>query len=853
MDKVSQKSTANLVLTFLIVLNCIAFLNKNIFDIYVNLAYYGNLLALVLIILIKNKINRNEIKGYFFLVIFFTYGLFTLLITKGGFGSILTIAYSFLLIFAFRNYQLDNKKLKILLIIFISINIYWFFNSKGYYIKAVYNKEKYINSNTIGMLLMYTAIYIKIILGKLKIKFYKFIYLLIYLLSIIAIINCESRGSLLTLLLFIFMDSILPKFFWRSRRWTIMIIIIVIVVGTVFPYLYTEMYAKGIEYKLPFTSKSLYTGREIIWLNYFNLMGNGVINWLFGLGSNAKLWSGESLNLHNNYLAVITNFGVIGYFLYYLFLIKQISMIYKKKKMSKYQISSIIVCLSILINGFIEVSTIWHMMFFFNFLFIGLASSDDQVVIAKKNISCKINNLARGKTEMVDFLIMYEVKQRELESIILVGNELKKRGFSVEYLSFFQIDDKHLINKHFNNVKVVLTPSLYHNEELMNIIYHVTGKVKRIVNLQWEQVGTVQAEQNNKSYMFPKEQAKNAVHICWGKKPANNLVNSGVSPENAIITGPLHMDLLRPKFIKYFFSKHTLLEKYKLDPHNHTILFISSFVYSNLTERQVVEAAKAWGMDWVMNQRKLATNSFDDLMVWFEELLRTNKNINFIYRPHPAENGNNKLVEMQRKFKNFRVISEHSVKQWILTCDTILTWISTSIAEAYFAGKACTILRPIKIPLEQEMTVLVNSDVVDSIEKFLSISNIDGVNSVNKKTIESYYDVDENQPSFIRLCDKLEEVLNNEKFNFLWDEKLVKNYEKARTKNALLGILKRCYTGALRVGLWLQKKTQISFGQRINQRITNYEKLKIKVVNNIASNEEIEQLSKKIQEIAMEG
>lgn len=390
MSNTSQKSTTNLVLTFLIVINCIALLNKTIFDIYNSIGYYINIVSLLLVVLIKNKINKNDIKGYLFMVVFFIYGLCTLLITKGGFGSVLTIAYSFLLIFTFRNYQLDNKKLKILLIAFFTLNIYWFINSNGYYIKALLNKEKYINSNTIAMVLMYTAIYIKIISEKMKIKFYKFIYLCIYLLSIIGIMNCKSRGSLLTLLLFIFMDSILPKFFWRSRRWTIMVIIAVIIIGTIFPYIYTQMYIKGIEFRLPYISKSLYTGREIIWSNYFEQMGSRGINWLFGLGSNAKLWSDKSLNLHNNYLATITNFGIIGYLFYYLFIIKQISIIYKKGKMSKNQISSIIVCLSILIDGFIEVSTIWHVMFFFNFLFIGLAYSDDQIV--KKITLNKIKN-----------------------------------------------------------------------------------------------------------------------------------------------------------------------------------------------------------------------------------------------------------------------------------------------------------------------------------------------------------------------------------------------------------------------------------------------------------------------------
>ena len=43
---------------------------------------------------------------------------------------------------------------------------------------------------------------------------------------------------------------------------------------------------------------------------------------------------------------------------------------------------------------------------------------------------------------MIDFLILYEVPVREFESIAMLGMELKRRGYSVEYLGFSKVDQK---------------------------------------------------------------------------------------------------------------------------------------------------------------------------------------------------------------------------------------------------------------------------------------------------------------------------------------------------------------------------------------------------------------------------
>lgn len=374
-----NKNIGNNILVLIIALNLLSFLDKKIFDIYESIFYYGNLLILIAVfVFLRTKITKEEIINIMFMLIILIYSTFTLFITKGGFGSVITLLYSYFLLLNLYKFKYDNKNIKRLLIVLILVNFYWAYNSTDYYIKSKFYREEYINSNTVGMLLMYTAIYIKIFLKKLNAKSYKFLVMFIYIISLWSIINVQSRGALISLIAFIVLDNLTPKKIWKYRKNTLFVFVTIIFLGTIFPFLYINMYLSGKDFLIPFVKKSLYTGRESIWVNFINLMGKKPISWLFGLGSRVNLWDYGSLNLHNNYLAIIANFGIIGYILYYYFIILQINNIYKYKHITNVSISSIIGFLCVLIIGYVEVSTLWHMMFFLNFMFLGLAYQNNE-------------------------------------------------------------------------------------------------------------------------------------------------------------------------------------------------------------------------------------------------------------------------------------------------------------------------------------------------------------------------------------------------------------------------------------------------------------------------------------------
>lgn len=373
-----KNTVSEKILVLLIAINIISFISVISFNIYNRAFFYINFFMICTIILIQNKFYKNDIKLIIFSIFFATYGLFTLLITGGGVGSVLTAFYSILVYFAIKKTYINDKNIKIIMYLMVFLNLFLTINSPNYYSKWYFNRDYYINSNTIGMVIMYTAMYSSIFLKRLEIKKARFYIIVIYTLSIIGILNVQSRGALLTLMSFIILDISFLKKIWKNIKFTKISYMIILVIGSYIPYMYTQLYNSGKNFVIPFTSKSMYTGREFIWNNFYNEISKNNLSVLWGLGSKADLGGGKSLNLHNNYLAVIANFGVIGFILYYGFWFFQIRLLLNRGKIGDYQISLLLVFFAILINGFIEVSTLWHVMFFFNFMSLGLAHKEEE-------------------------------------------------------------------------------------------------------------------------------------------------------------------------------------------------------------------------------------------------------------------------------------------------------------------------------------------------------------------------------------------------------------------------------------------------------------------------------------------
>lgn len=434
---------------------------------------------------------------------------------------------------------------------------------------------------------------------------------------------------------------------------------------------------------------------------------------------------------------------------------------------------------------------------------------------------------------MVDFLIIYELVQREMENVALLSAELENRGYTVELVKFPFKNISKLRKKYLNNVKVVLTQSMYSEAVLHNLVYHIAGKVQKIVNLQWEQIGTVSDEENNCSARMPKGSAKNVPHICWGGRPQEMLIKAGMDENRAVITGPIQMDFLREEFDAYYKGREELYKEFEIPCDKKTALFISSLSYTSLDENEIHRLEKALGEEFVTVFRDVSIKTQKAVLEWIGKALSEDEELIFIYRPHPAEAGSKLLKEAQKKYSRFFVINKYSVKQWIKRCDIIYNWFSTSAAEVYYAGKNAFVLRPVELPGKYEVALLKDCSFITSYEEFRdSLCKKEGI-TVSEEIIKRYYDVSE-VPSYVRLTDFLEKVINTNEFDYKWSketQKFCKAHYKKREWHIFLVNMKVA-------GLYVINSIKKLLGTSFDEHYTSFYKNRKRVVREIKAEEQ---------------
>lgn len=355
----------------------------------------------------------------------------------------------------------------------------------------------------------------------------------------------------------------------------------------------------------------------------------------------------------------------------------------------------------------------------------------------------------------MDFLIIYENKARELESDCLLAEVLKKRGYSVK------IVNERAAFKTFLNPKVVITPYLYSELDVVHFNTFWKKRKRGIINLQYEQVLNDAALDSG--FHIPKDSAKFMHHICWGENTKKRLEKAGITNKYLHITGHMSMDLNRNECKGLYYDKKKLQKEFNIPSDKKWNLFISSFVVDGLSKKeQEIVISKIPSYNEFI---KISKISKERILKWFEKLCDQHPEQIFIYRPHPAENITKELEQMAKKYTNFVVISDYSIRQWIAVSDSISTWFSTAIIDAFFAEKKCFILRPIEIPEYFDEKLFKNGDFIDNFEELEK--NLLGFSEsikfpIEVETISEYYGKKTENFFVNQVADVCELVLNEE-------------------------------------------------------------------------------------------
>ena len=293
---------------------------------------------------------------------------------------------------------------------------------------------------------------------------------------------------------------------------------------------------------------------------------------------------------------------------------------------------------------------------------------------------------------MLDFLILYEHKVREMETVLLLQYELQRRGYSVDILNVYAfVRTKYVL---WRKPVCIVVPFLYGDEELQRWVYNFCGSTRKVFNLQWEQVFNKSSDDDSRQ--TPSGHAREAAHLCWGEKSLRRLQRAGVA--NPLLLGHPGMDFLSPRFRGWYSDRSAVNARYGFPEGRRMIFFISSFSYVSCTDSQLAFYSTITDRD-PFAFKALSVETRNRILEWFDRYLtECGEAAVVVYRPHPAELRDGKIDELAARHPSFYFIQDDSVRQWISVADVVLNWYSTSAVEACFAGKRSYFLRPVEIP-----------------------------------------------------------------------------------------------------------------------------------------------------------
>lgn len=357
----------------------------------------------------------------------------------------------------------------------------------------------------------------------------------------------------------------------------------------------------------------------------------------------------------------------------------------------------------------------------------------------------------------MDFMILYEEKVRELESACILKMALEKEGFSAEIYSIYSL------RKSLKRAKVIIVPHLYNDKQVYQFICKFKPRTCKVINLQYEQV--LCKEDLKVGHGYPEGDAKNSIILAWGNHEKNRYSNDG--NQDCIITGCLPMDLNLPKYDSLYYGRDYICKKYGLNSTRKLLVFISSFSLANV------------GEDYIRlyyNKNYQQMKVFSDIsrrskatIVKYLKKLAIEERVTVIYRPHPAEYEDDQLIELQSTTEHFHVITEESVRQWIRVSDCLVTWFSTSIVDAYYAGKPCVILRPEKIPQEIDVPFFIGAKSISTYKDLLGVINdVDDSFPIDSDEIKAFYSNEIGQECLPKLVKTCKDIYDSPKYEYTY-------------------------------------------------------------------------------------
>lgn len=369
----------------------------------------------------------------------------------------------------------------------------------------------------------------------------------------------------------------------------------------------------------------------------------------------------------------------------------------------------------------------------------------------------------------IDVIFWVEHKDRELDSYETIAKLLKEKyGLKSIIISNF-------FHSHYLWIykpKLVIWNNLSNNIGWPDgFMWDTYNKNIVYISHRWEQMLTPVGEKFKKPNIgFETDIVK---FFVWNKYFKNYLIKNRVKKENVFLVGKLSNNLLLNMKDKNIYYKDILSKELNIDKNKKWIFCPMNYSWFFRNDEKIEEMIqRGYDSKKAYELKEFTDKSLYKFIEFVKELSKLDYEI--IIRSHPSITEEECEQFFVKNIENIHITKAHSVKEWIVASDFVISSWSTTMYDSYSIGKKTFMFEPYKTPIWFENPSLSHITRIKSVEDFK--------NNLNIKLEEVQLDSN----SIEMFSQSIKELIPKSntkivKFNF----KYIKNFFKYWLKNML--------------------------------------------------------------------
>ena len=183
------------------------------------------------------------------------------------------------------------------------------------------------------------------------------------LLTTIALVKCfqiamyhRSRGAFIMLGAFVLLKFVVPKKLWE-RKWFFRTICILATFGSLlFVAFYIWLGTTGVNFRMPFFYKNIFSGREAIWLEFWNYFRSKPLT---GIGTNVTITSFFEFNVHNAMYNILVIHGLVVFALTVFLMFRRLFALREGISSRRVALCALTAVFAVFFESFFDVDLIW--------------------------------------------------------------------------------------------------------------------------------------------------------------------------------------------------------------------------------------------------------------------------------------------------------------------------------------------------------------------------------------------------------------------------------------------------------------------------------------------------------------